>query len=233
MKKLNPEFPSFPTPNGEGQWRVSIYWLAGPGLALGLFSLHGQIWRGGVHPHTLMETMATVLAMTVGVMALVRFYSKKDTPTFLLGTGFLGTALLDGFHAVATSEYFGPLMSSDFSSLLSWSGVASRQFLSVMIFLSLLAWAWEKNSGRSFLVREKPLYLTVAAFTIGCFLFFAFAPLPPVYSPDTLFHRPGEFGPALFFLLALAGYLRKGKWRYDPFEHWLVLSLIAGFIITE
>ncbi|MCH8950679.1 MAG: response regulator [Proteobacteria bacterium] len=30
--------------------------------------------------------------------------------------------------------------------------------------------------------------------------------------------------------MALAGYLRKGKWRHDAFEHWLVLSLIIGFV---
>lgn len=30
----------------------------------------------------------------------------------------------------------------------------------------------------------------------------------------------------LLFVLALIGYLRKGSWKTDPFEHWLVLSII-------
>ena len=31
-------------------------------------------------------------------------------------------------------------------------------------------------------------------------------------------------------LSALVGYLRKGEWRQDAFEHWLVLALIIGFV---
>ena len=62
------------------------------------------------------------------------------------------------------------------------------------------------------------------------FAFFAFAPLPRAYYPELVFHRPEEFLPALFFLAALVGYLRKGAWQHDIFEHWLVLSLIVGFV---
>ena len=66
--------------------------------------------------------------------------------------------------------------------------------------------------------------------TLVSFLFFAFVPLPRAYYPEIFFHRPEEFIPAFFFLVALIGYLRKGKWKSDDFEHWLVLSLIVGFM---
>jgi PAS domain S-box-containing protein len=36
--------------------------------------------------------------------------------------------------------------------------------------------------------------------------------------------------PALFFAIALFGYLRKGKWRKDAFEHWLVLALVVSLV---
>ena len=55
-------------------------------------------------------------------------------------------------------------------------------------------------------------------------------PLPRAYYPEIIFHRPEEFVPALFFLLALVGYFHKGQWQDDDFEHWLVLSLIVGFM---
>lgn len=32
--------------------------------------------------------------------------------------------------------------------------------------------------------------------------------------------------PAFFFALAAIGYLWRGAWKTDDFEHWLVLSLI-------
>ena len=62
------------------------------------------------------------------------------------------------------------------------------------------------------------------------FIFFAFVPLPRAYFPELIFHRPEEFVPAVFFLLALGGFLRRGRWRDDDFEHWVVLSLIVGFL---
>ena len=60
-----------------------------------------------------METAATLLALLIGLMALVRFYSKKNNTFLFIGAGFLGTALLDGYHAVVTSSGFGPFMPSD------------------------------------------------------------------------------------------------------------------------
>lgn len=51
-----------------------------------------------------------------------------------------------------------------------------------------------------------------------------------LYYPEYVIGRPQEFISALFFLLALGGYLHKGKWKEDAFEHWLVLSLIVGFM---
>lgn len=227
---MNPEITSLATANDKATLRVGIYWLIGLGMTLGLLSLNGQTWHSDGHLHTLLETIATVLAMTVGALALVRFYSNKDRATLLLGTGFLGAAFFDGFHGVVTSEHVRSFMPSDLPSLDLWSWVASRQFLSVMIFLSLLAWKWEKNFTRPTSLDAKYLYLIVAVFTLVCFVFFGLSPLPEAYLPDSIFHRPGEFGPAFFFLLALAGFLRKGHWRHDPFEHWLVLSLTVGFI---
>lgn len=180
--------------------------------------------------HTHMEIIATILAAIIGVMALVRFYSKKDNLFLFIGTGFLGTAFLDGYHALVTSVVFRPFMPSDLPSLIPWSWVASRQFLSVMIFLSWYSWYRSQKIGGEEAIPERTVYIFSGVFTLVCFLFFAFAPLPPAYYPEFIFHRPEEFGPALFFLMALIGYLKKGRWRDDSFEHWLVLSLIVGFI---
>src|SRR5690606_25629559 len=37
--------------------------------------------------------------------------------------------------------------------------------------------------------------------------------------------------PAAFFLLAFTGYLWKGTWRRFAFEHWLLISLMIGFVL--
>ena len=210
--------------------RVAAYWLTGLVLTLFFAGLYDVEWRGSAPLHTNMEIIATLLVAFVGAMALVRFYTQKDNTYLFIGTGFLGTAFLDGYHTVVTSALFRPFMPSDLPSLIPWSWVASRQFLSIMIFLSWYSWHRSQRLGPDSKVPEGAVYVFSAVFTLASFLFFAFVPLPGAYYPDPLFHRPDEFGPALFFLMALIGYLKKGHWRKDIFEHWLVLSLIVGFL---
>lgn len=210
--------------------RMAAYCIVGLGLVLGYATMRGSTWTGSAQLHTVMEAVATLLAVIIGAMALVRFYAKKNNTFLFIGTGFLGTAFLDGYHTIVTSAFFRPFMPSDLPALIPWSWVASRQFLSILMFLSVLAWLREQRLGESGRISEKTVYVFAALFTLASFLFFAFVPLPRAYYPEIIFHRPEEFLPAMFFAMALVGYLRKGEWRRDAFEHWLVLSLIVGFI---
>ena len=182
--------------------------------------------------HTLMELTATFLALLVGIIALVRYYSKRTTLYLFIGVGFLGTGMLDGYHAIITSPWSADLFPSMFSSLAPWSWIASRVFLSVCLWLSWVTWKKEAR------VREAPqmrktkrrmIYVTGGLLILPSFLVFSFLSLPQAYYPHIVFSRPEELVPAGIFLLAFLGYIRKGHWRYDDFDHWLVLALIVGF----
>ena len=210
--------------------RAIIYTGLLVALFLCYFLLRDSTWQGSTQLHTLMEVVATILAVFVGVMALVRFYTRKANVFLFIGTGFLGTALLDGYHGLVTSVYFADLFPSPPRSLIPWSWVASRMFLSIFMSLRLVSWRREKETGKPSRIGETVIYYAAGALTLVSFLFFAFVPLPRAYYPEIIFHRPEEFIPAFFFLVALIGYLRKGKWKSDDFEHWLVLSLIVGFM---
>lgn len=187
-------------------------------------------WSGDTQVHTIVETVSTLSAFMVGVIALMRHHSRKDTAFLLLGIGFAGTALLDGYHTAVTSEAFAEMFPSVPSSLIPWSWNASRLFLSVLMSLSWLAWLQERKPGQRRFIRERTVYVSVIALTILSFLFFAFVPLPRAYYSELPFPRPEEFVAAFFFLLALVGYLKKGAWRRDTFEFWVVLSLLIGVI---
>lgn len=199
-------------------------------LFLAYPALRSIQWEGSVNLHTLMELAATLLALTVGIMALIRYYSRKNNTFLFVGTGFMGTAFLDGYHAVVTSTYFSQFFPSGLGSLIPWSWVASRFFLSFFLWLSYVAWKREENYGERGRVDEGAIYAAATILTLGSFIFFAFVPLPRAYYPEFVVHRPEEFVPAVFFLLALIGYWRKGLWRENAFEHWLILSLIVGFM---
>ena len=199
-------------------------------LFLGYVVLRDAAWRSSTQLHTLMEAIATFLALFVGVIALVRFYTKKINIFLFIGTGFLGTGLLDGYHALVTSSFFAEKFPSAPSSLIPWSWTASRVFLSVSLWLSWLGWKRESRQGEPGRIGEHTVYLTAGALTLASFLFFAFVPLPRAYYPELFFHRPEDLLPGFFFLLALVGYWRKGHWKFEYFEYWLVLSLIVGFL---
>jgi diguanylate cyclase (GGDEF)-like protein/PAS domain S-box-containing protein len=196
-------------------------------LFVGSIVLRYSKWQGNVELHTLMELAATLLALNVGVLALVRFYSQKDNAFLFIGSGFIGTGVLDAYHAVVTSSHFAILFPSPPVSLIPWSWLASRLFLSVALCLSWFFWRVGKTVGD---INEKLVYTGFSILTVLSFLFFATVPLPTGYVTSVPFGRPQEFVPAVFFGLALIGYMQKGRWRSEPFEHWLVLSLIVNFV---
>ncbi|MFQ5839889.1 MAG: ATP-binding protein [Candidatus Methylomirabilales bacterium] len=199
-------------------------------LLLGYLFLRGSRWQGDTQLHTVMETVATFLAMIVGTMAMVRYYAKKNNCFLFIGTGFVGTAFLDAYHTIVTSSFFASYFPSAPSSLIPWSWIASRMFLSLLLFLSWWAWRREEQRGEVGKISELEVYRLVAVLTLASFLFFALVPLPRAYYPELFFGRPEELVPAFFFGSALIGYLRKGHWKRDHFEHWLVLSMIIGLM---
>jgi signal transduction histidine kinase/CheY-like chemotaxis protein len=210
--------------------RVVSYALTGGALCAGFLLLRGSAWQGGVHLHTLMEVLATVLAAIIGAMALVRYYSKRDVLFLFVGAGFLGTAFLDGYHAVLTSEWFAQSFASPHDRLVPWSWIASRLFLSCALFAGWWVCRREARVGGARPISPFAVYCIAGGFTGICFLFFAFVPLPGAIQDGWLFPRPQEFVPALLFLAALIGFWRRGNWRHDPFEHWLMLALIVSFM---
>ncbi len=212
------------------KYRIGTYVGLGVFLFAGYILLLESTWVGNKQIHTLMELLATFLAAMVGTLALVRYYSQKDNTFLLIGAAFVGTALLDGYHTVVTSTFFDFYFPSPAPSLIPWSWNASRTYLSIFMLLSWVAWRKENIKGEEGRVREIAVYAGMGILTLAFFIFFAFIPLPRAYYPEFIFGRPEEFISAAFFLMALIGYYRKGAWKTDVFEHWVVLSLIVGFL---
>ncbi|MDX1493339.1 MAG: PAS domain S-box protein, partial [Longimicrobiales bacterium] len=190
------------------------------------------VWDSGPALHTIMETVATLLAFLVGSLALVRYYSRKQVTFLLIGCGFLGAAILDLNHVVGTIpaildarvEFDGV----EPGAMYAWTWTAGRVFLSLFLFVSLLAWRQEVREGRPDTIPEMSVYVTALMLTVSNLLFFDYVRLATLQSPAWFVSRPAEFIPALFFLLAFAGFYRKGSWRRDQFEHWMLVSLLIG-----
>lgn len=90
-------------------------------------------WQANGESHTLLEVVATQLALTTGAIALVRYYAKRNRMFLLIGVGFLGAG-----HTP-----------SALSALTHWSGAVSLVFLSFLLVASLLPWKKRPKAGRS------------------------------------------------------------------------------------
>ena len=58
--------------------RSAIYIALALGMLAAYFLLRGVPWQGGTQLHTLMEVVAALLASMVGILALVRYYSRPN-----------------------------------------------------------------------------------------------------------------------------------------------------------
>jgi signal transduction histidine kinase/CheY-like chemotaxis protein len=208
--------------------RVFAYFLVSVTLLLLDVALFRSKWHSTAELHTLLETTATQMALITGAMALVRYYTKKSSAFLLLGSGFLGAALLDAYHTIITSSFLAGSTPSSLSALTPWSGATSRIFLSLLMCASLITWGGKKWGIRAEKHAEGIVYVLVGIWCVFNFLCFAVIRLPNPNFPTFPVHRPAELVPALFFGLAALGYLRRGTWKTDDFEHWLVLSLIVA-----
>jgi len=209
--------------------RLWTYAVVGVLLVVVFLLLQSSGWRSSTGLHTIYEVIASLLALFVGTIALVRFYARQENTYLFVGAAFLGTALLDGYSSVVTSSACANLFPSQPQALIPWSWTASRLFLAIFMGCGYLAWLREQKSGTAGRLKASSVYLVVASLSVASFCFFALTPLPSAYSPGGAFGRPQEFISAAFFLAALVGSLKKAAWSNDDFESSLVLSLILAF----
>jgi diguanylate cyclase (GGDEF)-like protein/PAS domain S-box-containing protein len=190
----------------------------------------GQSLRISLELLTSSEWVATVLSLCVGALALVRYYSQREITFLFIGTGFIVNGLLGAGHAGITSAY--PISSISLHSLqhIAWSWYASRLFLPVLLWLSWIFWWREQKSGRDPRITDRTVYWTVVATALVLFALFDVASLRNSLPRSELFIHVKNFLPSFFFLLSIAGYYRKGKWKSDSFEHWLILGMILGLM---
>lgn len=203
--------------------RIAAYVLLPILVLLGAMLLRPMTWLGNAELHTLLEGVATVLALFTGAMALIRYYAKKDTSLLFIGAGFLGAAVLDIYHAAMTSSFLADRTPSAFSLLTPWSGTTSRILLSVVVCASLV-WRSKDTSRR----KEAAVYAMVFAWTVATFVLFAFVKLPDAYYPEFAIHRPAEAVPAALFAMAAIVHIRRGRWKTSHFAHWFILFLITA-----
>jgi PAS domain S-box-containing protein len=220
-----------------------VHWTVAVVLIVGSAVLPGQ----GLSPptwHVVVEVAATTLAFVLGSLALVRYYSRRQTLFLFIGTGFLATGLLDAVHAVLTAGVIPVRPGTRAEDLSAWSWLQARVFLSLFLFVSVLppAGGGERSGASTLRLRsagpvrgrggrmpdDRSIYATALVLVAAVAAFFGLAPLASAIHPAWVLPRPAELIPGVLFAGALVGYLRRGEWRQDAFQHWLVVSLLIN-----
>lgn len=194
-------------------------------MAIAMSKVH---WVSSAYVHTMLESLASLLALMVGAMALIRYYSHAEDKYLLVGIGFIGTSLLDLFHGSVSSVWFHDAFPSELKSLLPWSWLASRLFLSIMLMCSVIPWLRRHPSASEVAFKPAQVYLFAALGVSACVAYIGFVRLPQAYFSHLIASRPEEWLPALFFSLALIGYLRQKAWKNVDIDHWMILALITS-----
>ena len=142
----------------------AVIFLILVGGAMGL-NVGVDEWSSSATAHSIMESVGTILAFMVGGLALVRYYSRKQVTFLLIGCGFLGAGILDLNHVVCT--WSGVLearaeldVSFDDEAMYAWTWTAGRVYLSLFLFMSLIAWRQEVKAGEAEGFSEATVYGT-------------------------------------------------------------------------
>lgn len=170
--------------------------------------------------------MATLVALFIGALSLVRYYTEKSNKFLLFGVGFLATALLDGYHGLMSSFAFDYLFPSSPSTMIYWSWLVSRTFLAIMVVLSWYFSYRQKMQGKDGEVSDIDVYTWSVIFTFLPFFLLAFFEFPLPYTHAYFLNQGYEIIPGIIFLFALVVYLKKGYWKEDAFDSWVIVSII-------
>lgn len=204
------------------KFRVYSYLFGALGLiVVRLLSPAALQWHYTERVYAINEFAVALIAFFIGLLALVRFFTKKNIPFLFISTGYIGAALLTGYQSLVSGLVGGLWLSTD-----SWN--VSSTFVAILLTGSWLAWRREEGESDASRLRGRWLYASFFLAAGAVLVLLIVLPLPESALPIYRVGRVEIFISSTFSLLALIGYLDKGHWRYDSFEHWLVLSLILS-----
>lgn len=176
----------------------------------------------------LVDLFACSLAFFIGVLATVRYFTKKTNVNYLLlGLGFVTVSFLDAFNILHTLNVFSELLSLEKLTMFPSSMVLSRVFLALIFFF---AWVLTKEEKRIRGMKEKialgSLLVAISMFTIVIVTFTNFFQGFETYQ----FAISMQTIALMVYLFTLIGYAREEGMYYRSFDFWLMFSVVFSII---
>jgi len=170
------------------------------------------------------ELISSIFAIFIGVLALLRFYTKKSKLSFLvLGIGFLFVGFLDIFQLLISLNGFKDLLTAAPGEIFPLGMVLSKVFLAVIFFLSYIVRKDYENPDEK---KEKRIsIIIVSIFFVVITAFLLFTNVLSMYQE----YLPAIVGGVLSLVMlsfSILGYWRANMWKYEAFEYWAMFSMI-------
>ena len=159
----------------------------------------------------------TVIALIVGVVALIKYVTRRKNKYLFIGFAFIGSSILTGMYALLSSGLVGTFALLQLSVINEFQWSAPQFIIALFAFTSILVWFVEHiiTSHETYSKRELN-WITITLVAISLFYVFVI----PVYYLN--------FFSLVLFLITATGYLYKRYWFTKYFEHWFIMFLILN-----
>ncbi|MEJ2540507.1 MAG: response regulator [Gemmatimonadota bacterium] len=171
--------------------------------------------------HLALASATAAVALVVGSLALFRYSARRRTVDLWIGTAFVAASVLDAVHA-ASFAVTGPGLPGWVYRMSAWSWLASRTFLALYVWRTLLpphGGEAPRQEGRVFAWSGLAVVAVLLATTLVPY---------PRPAPVPFLPRPLDLIPGTLFALTALRYLRQPDWARDGFQRWLVQFLLVG-----
>lgn len=195
-----------------------------------IFGMQKSAWNSNQEFHSILETSSTLITLFVALLAMIRYFARRDLKVLMLAAAFAGTTILNAFHVMSTSSQFNNFFNAHWETLIPWSWMAERLFLGLYL-LAAGDTLWSlKNPKISNMHMEGRAVTASITLGVASLAYFIILPQPTVYIEGGFIGRPQEVFAALFFLLAFFAYYRLNDWPHDSIDLWLMHSLLLAFM---
>lgn len=203
----------------QAQKKIILYLCILSLLTLSFFVIKSINWEGSRLLTSALDIVIAILTWLVGIVAMIRFYAKKNYRCLFIWIGFLGAALFatwDIMVDMIPELYIGNFPHEG----LTW--IISSSFLSIYMLFSGFTGLTEYQAYYWKIEREIPIIVMSFVFGVILACFFAYLPL------DSLKNSLNVLGiiPGLFFLIALMGYYSETSGQSENFLDWIVIGLL-------
>ena len=138
----------------------------------------------------------------------------------------MGTALLDAYTALATTDTFLHFISSEYNTFFTWTWTSRSLYLGFFLAAYLISEIF--NHPHRQISRSFEFFVSLTA---GTFIFAFYSGLTIITLPEIQLQIKGiahaeDIVPGIIYGLIFIGLIFQGDWQKDSFKFWLIISLL-------